>query len=331
MAKAHKLPSGSWRVQAKHNGEVKSFTAADRKTAEYLAMKWQNENSAETLSKITVGSALEQYIESKENVLSPSTICGYLAMKKNAFNELRNIRVNDLTMQQVQFAINRLSKDHSPKYVRNVHGLLSATLRMFRPNFVLTTTLPKNEIKEMYIPDDDDIKKLMQAVSGTAIEIPILLAAFGPMRRGEICALTSDDIDGNTIKVNKALARTANNQWVLKSPKTYSSNREIEYPDFIIDKISGIDGKITQLTPNAITDAFPKILSKLGLPHFRFHDLRHYTASILHAIGVPDKYIMSRGGWATNYTLNKVYKHALKKQQDIQTQKIIQYFSNMNG
>lgn len=330
MAKAHKLPSGNWRVQAKRNGEVKSFTSSDKKTAEYLAIKWQNENSAETVSKITVGSALEQYIESKANVLSPSTVCGYISMKENAFGELYNIRINDLTMQQVQVAVNRLSIDHSPKYVRNVHGLLSATLRMFRPDFTLTTTLPKGDKKEMFIPDDDDIKKLMRAISGTRMEIPVLLAAFGPMRRGEICALTSDDINGNIITVNKALARTPNNEWVLKPPKTYSSNREIEYPDFIIKKMSGINGRITDLTPSAITDAFPKILTKLGMPHFRFHDLRHYTASILHAIGIPDKYIMSRGGWSSTYTLNRVYKHALKTQKDIQTEKIIQYFSNMN-
>ena len=161
------------------------------------------------------------------------------------------------------------------------------------------------------------------------MEIPVLLAAFGPMRRGEICALTSDDIKGNIVNVNKALVMNDRKEWVIKPPKTFSSYRQIEYPDFVIERLSGISGKITNKTPTAITHRFNRILKEADIPHFRFHDLRHYAVSILHAMNIPDKYIMARGGWQTNHTMNNVYNHALKNIQNEFNNKISEHFTEM--
>lgn len=83
------------------------------------------------------------------------------------------------------------------------------------------------------------------------------------------------------------------------------------------------------MTPNAITDAFLKVLRKNNIPEFKFHDLRHYAVSTLHAINVPDKYIMARGGWQTNYTMNNVYSHALKSKQNEYDNKISEHFKNV--
>ena len=143
------------------------------------------------------------------------------------------------------------------------------------------------------------------------MELPVLLAAFGPMRRGEICALRYEDICENTIHVHSALALDENNQWVIKPPKTFSSDRYIEFPDFIIEKIGKGTGRIVKMTPNALSSRFSHILKNAGLPHFRFHDLRHYCASIQHALGIPDAYIMQRGGWSSDATLKNVYRHAM--------------------
>ena len=61
--------------------------------------------------------------------------------------------------------------------------------------------------------------------------------------------------------------------------------------------------------------AFKRVLKNNNLPDMRFHDLRHYQASILHALGVPDKYIMQRGGWTTDSTLKNIYQHTMADKQ----------------
>lgn len=88
-------------------------------------------------------------------------------------------------------------------------------------------------------------------------------------------------------------------------------DRYIEFPDFVIKKLNK-SGRITNLTPNNITDRFNYILKHAGLPHFRFHDPRHYSASIQHTLGIPDIYIAQRGGWGNLSTLNTIYKHAME-------------------
>lgn len=334
MATAKRLPSGSYRVQASVtiDGKLvrKSFTDADPKKAEAAALNWQayqEENSKP--DNLTLSQAYERYIAAKENVLSPSTVLGYKNMHQNHLQDIMHIKVDKLTAEQIQRSINLFAANHSPKSVRNCHGLLSAVLAMFRPNMILNTRLPQKQKHEIYIPTDSDIQKLMAAAKDTNYYLPILLAAFGGMREGEICALTSDDVKGNFITVNKSMVYTENKEWKLKPPKTYSSNRQVELPDFVIKALDGIEGKLVVFTPHSLSTGFKKLLTKNNLPLFRFHDLRHYYVSSLHALNVPDKYIMQQGGWSSNHIMQTVYNHALKDKQSEFSAKISNHFEKL--
>ena len=66
-----------------------------------------------------------------------------------------------------------------------------------------------------------------------------------------------------------------------------------------------------------------------GLPSFRFHDLRHYSASIMHAIGVPDVYIMERGGWKSDHVMKRIYRNSIDDEKRRQTKLINGYFSGL--
>ena len=344
MPTAKKLPSGSWRCLVySHTEEIKnpdgsikkkriyeSFTSnipgpkgkriAEQAAAEFAANKDQRSRSADML----LGTAMDNYIQSRESILSPRTIMDYKRIRRTSLQSLMNIRLSRITQEDIQIAINLESVNHSPKTVRNSHGLLSAVLKQYRPDFALNTSLPKKQRVELYIPTDEEVKRLIRASEGTEMELPILLAAFGPMRRGEICALDSTDISGNIVHVSKNMVRTEDNTWIIKSPKSYAGDRYIDFPDFVAEKWRGKTGRIVNLTPNNITDRFRSCLHRAGLPHFRFHDLRHYSASIQHALGIPDSYIMQRGGWGNDGTLKAVYRHALadktKEMDDIANQ-----------
>lgn len=61
----------------------------------------------------------------------------------------------------------------------------------------------------------------------------------------------------------------------------------------------------------------------------RFHDLRHYSASIQHALGIPDAYIMQRGGWQTDGVLKSVYPHAMSDRQEEMNTRTNAHFSEL--
>ena len=199
------------------------------------------------------------------------------------------------------------------------------------PDLHLKSTLPAKKRPELYCPSDDDVKKLLEHIKGTDLEIAVMLAAFGPLRRGEICALTSDDIHGNTITVSKSMVQGPDNQWYIKQPKTYGSYREIDFPDFVIDRIKDINGKIVNATPSRISGLFIKAITETDVPRFRFHDLRHYAASIMHAIGVPDQYILKRGGWISDNVMKSVYRNAIDSETVKQNKKINDHFKALSS
>ena len=358
MAKAKKLPSGSWRclvyshsvpvldakgmpvLDAKGNPREKriyeSFTSDDpspagRRDVELRAAEFAaNKTRISSTHSYTVKEALEQYLQVKGPVLSPSTRRVYGIYQRKYFSDLGPIKLRDLTNEEVQVWITRISAGHAPKTVRNVYGFLTAVMDMYAPHIRLKVKLPEKVKPALYTPSDEDVKALLKHVEGTELEIAILLAAFGPMRRGEICALTDQDIRGYKVSVNKAMVLNSDNEWVIKTPKTYSSNREIEFPPFVIDKMSGRTGRIIQANPTQITNRFRRALKFSHLPNtFRFHDLRHYAASIMHAIGIPDQYIMQRGGWATDSVMKAVYRGTIDDQSRKMNEKILSHFESI--
>ena len=103
--------------------------------------------------------------------------------------------------------------------------------------------------------------------------------------------------------------------WDLKVPKTYESHRTIRVPQYIVDMIKKLDrtsGFVIDLNPDQLSERFAIALRKSELPHFRFHDLRHYAASAMHANGVPERYIEAIGGWKPgSNVLKRVYENVL--------------------
>ena len=344
MATAKKLPSGSWRIRVfdykDMNGvkHYRSFTCDDKsakgkRKCELMAAEWAANKEAmlhgDSLN-ITLQQCMNNYIASKENVLSPATIRGYKQMY-TYFSTIKNIKLSQINQKLVDRFVNDLSKNHSPKTVRNAHGFLSSALRSSGCDLNLNTKLPQ-AVQPIYtLPSDNDIKILTGYFSKNDKDmlIALYLAAFGTLRRSEICGLTADDVDGNVIHVHKALVKGQNGEYQEKTTKTTSSDRYIDLPDFVVNSFPD-SGRLVSYSPDAITRRMERALKLLNIPPFRFHDLRHYSASIMHAIGVPDQYIMERGGWKSDKVLKQVYRGTMSEYQKKYTQMTNDYFKNIN-
>lgn len=94
---------------------------------------------------MTVGEAIDRYISEKSKVLSPYTIKGYNTVRRNYFQSLMSINLTDLEQSDIQRAIlEEQAKGRSAKTIKNAHGLLTATLEMYRPKFTVKSKLPKS-------------------------------------------------------------------------------------------------------------------------------------------------------------------------------------------
>ena len=257
----------------------------------------------------------QSYIESKSNVLSPTTIKAYESVLKNAIPiTFKKKSISQITQTDIQLVVNEYAKDHTPKSVRNVHGFISAVFRQFRPKMKIITTLPQKVENEHYIPSEDDIKRILDASKeDLRLHIPFQLGVMG-LRRSEICALTLDDIDGNTLTINKALVYDKNNKWVVKTTKTTAGTRKIYIPDSLIEEIKK-NGFVFKGWPNNLLKGLNRYQDKLGIPRFRFHDLRHFFASYAHSQGISDADIMATGGWKSDFTMKSVYRHEMNAKE----------------
>lgn len=313
------LPSGSWRCQVMVKGKRYDVVEDDPAIAhaKALALKEGLIEEEKPGSSMTVGEAIDRYIESKDAVLSPSTVAGYKRIRENALQELMSINLSDLTQERVQKAVNTMAKVKTPKSVRNAHGLLSAALREYLPEMTLRTTLPQKQKTNIGVPSGKEIEKIIRTVKGTEMELPVLLAIWMGLRVSEILGLTWDSVNGDMLHVKSAIVDGEHGP-VEKGTKTYSGDRKIRIPAHI-KKLIGDHEKtgahIVSLSRRAIGGRFDTICKQAGIPHYRFHDLRHANASIMLALGVPDKYAMERMGHATNNMLKTVYQHTLNEKQ----------------
>jgi integrase len=343
MATAKKLKSGSWRclvydyTDANGNRKYKSFTCDDpspkgKRKAELMAAEYAaNKTAYKKECDITFEKAMDQYIEKKEPLLSPYTITGYYCIRRcllKDFPSFCQMKVSKIKQEHLQDVVNSLNSKVSQKTIRNRHGFISAVLEDAGADLSIKTKLPEKTRPKLYVPTDADIKKLISVTKDTELEVPIMLAAFGMMRRGEICALALSDISGTIIHVHCNKVRDHHGDFHIKSPKTYSGDRYVEVPQFVIDKINE-KGYITNLLPDTISKKFGIILEENKLPHFRFHDLRHYSASIRHALGIPDAYIMQAGGWKNDTVLKQVYRHTMSDKIKEMNDKANSHFTEM--
>lgn len=312
--KLEQLPSGSYRAKKVVNGVTYRVTFDHKPTqAEILSsLSSQIESSSDTKDSFFV--CVDAYINSKVNILSPSTIVSYKMILRHMPAWL-NMPISKLTQIDIQNAVNEYSMNHSPKSVKNYHGLISAVVKMYRPNLVLRTTLPKGKEKEVRVPSHDEISMILKQVEGTEYHIPFQLGCLG-MRRGEILALSLNDLDGDCLTIDKAKVISLDGGYEIKNlPKTVSSVRKIYIPDKLAEEIRQ-KGYIYNGSPGQILKALHRTQDKLGLPRTRFHDLRHYFVSYAHSLGWADADIIAITGHKTDEIAKRVYRHSMADRND---------------
>ena len=151
------------------------------------------------------------------------------------------------------------------------------------------------------------------------------------LRKGELTAFLWSDLDitNRTISVSKQYVKNPNGELTLSHPKAETSVRKVSVPQEAVDLLVAehkrhpnnpymFPSPITRemYHPDSIVNLHKKILKDAGLPHIRFHDLRHTFATLALQNGVDVKTVSSMlGHYDAGFTL-RTYTHATRQKQD---------------
>ena len=296
---------------------------------------------------------LQKYLESwLEEVHKPTIrLTTYVKYRKiidsHIVPALGHVRLQKLTPQQVQSFYRKKEREGlSPKTINSIHGVLHKALdNAVRWNLVARNVcdavspprIVKAEIQPLTM---EQARVLLRAARGHRLEALIVLALTTGMRRGELLGLKWQDInlEKGTLQIRRTLDYYAKIGYVESEPKTAKGRRNIVLPSFVIEKLklhrdqqleaqaqsgdewedlgyvfTGLHGG--RLNPRYLVKMFDRLLKEAGLPHMRFHDLRHSAATLLLSMDVNAKVVQEILGHSNISMTMDTYSHVLPSMQ----------------
>ncbi len=292
---------------------------------------------------------LLQWLEIVRTRVKITTYGSYEQMIKAAIEPYfrkKGYTLRGLEAKHIQkFYIEKL-KVVKPNSVIHYHAVIHQALKYAVKTDLVTQNVAekvdrpkKNDYQPVFL-DAGELSRLFEIVKGTKLELPVLVAAFYGLRRGEVCGLRWDAIDfeRNTITIRHTVTLTwvdGKEQTVAQdSAKTKSSLRtlplvgnfktyfqEVKAAQELNKKVCGncynyeydgyvfVDEMGELMSPDYLTNYFPKFVQRHGMRKMRFHDLRHSCASLLLANGVPLKQIQEWLGHSDFSTTANIYAH----------------------
>lgn len=342
VPKPRQLPSGSWFGRVTVEGQRVPVTQPTE--AEYFAaaraIKAGMLEAAARPKALLLSTAIEKYIDSRRGSVSPATIAGYEKQARLYFQDLMRTDIHQITPDMIQIQIQVMlkkpgkgGKPLSAKTIQNEYGFIVSVLKYNGVNLDLShISLPQKQASSYGILTDEEQARLIHAAVGDSCEIPILLALWLGLRRSEILALKKEDFDfiHGSVRISRAIVQDENGQYVEKGTKTAESARTLTVPAYILDKVRACPpGLIFRDHPNCIWKHLQYICERAGLPKIRLHDLRHINASVGLSLGLPDKYMMERGGWSNKDTMLYRYQHTYDAQKQATDAAINAHFEQL--
>ena len=187
-----------------------------------------------------------------------------------------------------------------------------------------------------------ETRQLLEGTVDDALGPLFAVAAVTGLRQGEVLGLRRQDVEltgpSPTLTVSRSLARTVDG-YELAEPKTARSRRTLDLAPVAVAALrrQRTRQKLARLAaadlwqdtrglvftdelgralrgPN-VTHTFSDTLARLGLPHVRFHDLRHGAASMLLAQGVTLKVVSETLGHSGIAVTADTYAHLTSEQR----------------
>lgn len=301
----------------------------------------------QTNSNYTLSEYINYWYETvARNSLKHNTLDLYYRSIKNHINpEIGFVKLNNINPMALQKFFSEKQKNLSNSSINAMRNVLNNTFKLaVKQGLIVANPMKQIELKSKpkskrigYI-QNDELEIILSDIKGTRYYIPFIIAIQTGARRGEVLALTWDDINFETKKIDfrKSLLAKDGEGVELSTTKTSSSNRTILMTNKLISDLlewktlqdqkkeyygehyysehnficTNDDG--TPINPKRFSTQVTRISNRLGID-FKFHDLRHTHATRLLLSDVNAKVIQERLGHSDIMTTLNVYSHVTPK------------------
>ncbi|MHB0876764.1 MAG: tyrosine-type recombinase/integrase [Anaerolineae bacterium] len=347
--------SGAWSVALESGGVRRSTTCKTKPEAMAKLREWRAQAQAGQLPDPkgrTVSDLLTLWQETMAPRWRPRTASDAKdACERYVAPVIGVIKLSRLEPAHIQRLLTGLAD--KPNACRKAYMALHGACRLG----VMWGWLPYNVCERVVKPtyrserrivwSQDELQRFLSGVEGFWLGPLWTVAIASGARLGELTALTWDDVgwDHSTIAITKSLQKVRG-AWVEGEPKTEAGRRVVALPPQAMGALrhqkaqqnewrlrrgpqwpTDADHVFTSqwggvLPARTVTGALKTSCERLGLPHLCMHDLRHMSASLLLAQGVPIPMVSQRLGHGSPGITMGTYAHMVGKNDDAAAQAI---------
>ncbi len=327
-----RLPSGSWFIQMRIAGQSVSVT--EKTEAACKAKARALKSGALAIKKnhrLTLGEAVDKYIDDRSRTLSPSTLRGYEAIRRTRFLPYMGKPVDGINFQRM---VNDEAPLCSAKTLKNAWGLVRAALQAEGCAVSATTPAVPKADRPWLTPEE--ILRFVPLLQDQPCALPALLALHS-LRRSEVFGLDWADIklDAGRISVNGATVMDRAGELVTKDTgKTAASVRSVPILIPALHELLLSVPEAERVGPvvkgwiNSPYYQINKLCERNGLPKVGMHGLRHSFASLGYHLGIKELEIMRLGGWSNYEVVHKIYTHLSALDLSASAQKMQEFYSS---
>ncbi len=324
-----------------------ALAAADKLEAKYNQMN-------QDLANISLADYYDRWFRLyKERGLNHYTVARYRNIGNVLRRYFKDTRLRDIKRSDYQEMINWYGSNHAPSTMSKFNCAVRTCINYAIDDDIVT----KNFTSNVKVVSNKGRKRKVEYLTMKEIQLlrdsvldgidrysvsryMIYLALYTGMRKGEIQALTWNDIDflHHTITINKSwddLTKT------LKPTKTASSNRVIPVNPEVLNRLSDLKANRSTVvfrnvlgnipTSTALNKCLRSIMRAAGIEKqgFHFHSLRHVHVAYLLAKGVDIYGISKRLGHANISITQNTYAYLIDEFQAKNNDEILRKLAEM--
>lgn len=283
----------------------------------------------------------------------------YIKNSEIGVMKLKNLKTSNLQAFYKNL-INNHNK--TPDTIKTINKVLKCCLNQALKENYIYVNLCKNVVlpkvfakREVEIFTQEEQKKFVSAIQNHKYKTLFLLALGTGLRLGELIALKWSDIDfqNEELNVQRTLKRVRKlsptdekkTEVIEQMPKTLAGIRTVNIPSVLIPELKSHQKKQREerlknidvysnnnfvfctelghpIDSKNLTRSFAKVLKDIGIPHKKFHSLRHTFATRLFEENESPKLVSKLLGHSSVGITLDTYTHVLSEKKQNASEKI---------